>query len=167
MIKMKNLLTENMKRFGTKNLNEQDFDQNNNGYPDETEQLNTPAGSDSNFEEEIDHAKALIQNKMDIADNAKTSRDRLIEVLSSMENFNNTTTGTYADYFDFESMGFNILELGEGPHGFLYLNTSESINPKNLRYDQINENPEFQKFFKEISSSGNRNNFEIQVQIKN
>ena len=120
-----------------------------------------------NFEEEVEFAKALIQNKMDIADNAKTSRDRLIEVLSSMENFNNTTTGTYADYFDFESMGFNILELGEGPHGFLYLNTSESINPKNLRYDQINENPEFQKFFKEISTSGNRNNFEIQVQIKN
>ena len=47
MINMKNLLTENMRRFGTKNLNEQDFDQNNNGYPDETEQSNTPAGSDS------------------------------------------------------------------------------------------------------------------------
>jgi hypothetical protein len=108
----KNLLAENMRRFATKNLNEDDFDQNNNGYPDETEQPNTPAGSNSNFKEEVNHTKALIQNKMDIADNAETSRTRLIEVLSSMENFNNTTTGTYADYFDFESMGFNILELG-------------------------------------------------------
>lgn len=32
----KNILTENMKRFGTKNLQE-DFDSNNNGYPDQTE----------------------------------------------------------------------------------------------------------------------------------
>ena len=32
----KNILTENMKRFGTKNLRE-DFDSNNNGYPDQTE----------------------------------------------------------------------------------------------------------------------------------
>jgi len=30
----KNILAENMKRFGTKNLNE-DLDQNNDGYPDE------------------------------------------------------------------------------------------------------------------------------------
>ena len=33
----KNILTENMHRFGTKNLNEADSDANNNGYPDETE----------------------------------------------------------------------------------------------------------------------------------
>lgn len=39
MIKLKNILVENMRRFGTKNLNE-DFDQNNNGYPDNTEKLN-------------------------------------------------------------------------------------------------------------------------------
>ena len=32
----KNILAENMRRFGTKNLNE-DSDQNNNGYPDNTE----------------------------------------------------------------------------------------------------------------------------------
>ena len=32
----RNILAENMRRFGTKNLNE-DFDQNNNGYPDGTE----------------------------------------------------------------------------------------------------------------------------------
>ena len=32
----KNILAENMHRFGTKNLNE-DGDQNNNGYPDTTE----------------------------------------------------------------------------------------------------------------------------------
>ena len=32
----KNILTENMRRFGTKNLLE-DFDSNNNGYPDQTE----------------------------------------------------------------------------------------------------------------------------------
>jgi len=36
MIKLKNILAENMRRFGTKNLSE-DSDQNNNGYPDETE----------------------------------------------------------------------------------------------------------------------------------
>ena len=34
---MKNVLQENMKRFGTKNLTEQDQDRNNNGYPDDTE----------------------------------------------------------------------------------------------------------------------------------
>jgi hypothetical protein len=36
MIKLKTLLKENMRRFRTKNLNE-DEDQNNNGYPDGTE----------------------------------------------------------------------------------------------------------------------------------
>ena len=36
MIKLKNILAENMRRFGTKNLSE-DSDQNNNGYPDNTE----------------------------------------------------------------------------------------------------------------------------------
>jgi len=36
MIKLKNLLAESMRRFKTKNLNE-DSDQNNNGYPDDTE----------------------------------------------------------------------------------------------------------------------------------
>lgn len=35
-INLKQLLAENMKRFGTKNLHE-DFDSNNNGYPDQTE----------------------------------------------------------------------------------------------------------------------------------
>jgi hypothetical protein len=38
MKKLKNLLSENMHRFGTKNLNE-DGDQNNNGYPDTTENM--------------------------------------------------------------------------------------------------------------------------------
>lgn len=33
---LKNILAENMRRFGTKNLHE-DSDQNNNGYPDSTE----------------------------------------------------------------------------------------------------------------------------------
>ena len=50
MIKLKNILAENMRRFGTKNLSEEfsdieklafggapDADQNNNGYPDSTE----------------------------------------------------------------------------------------------------------------------------------
>tara|TARA_Y100000389_G_scaffold129380_1_gene126854 strand:+ start:4614 stop:5108 length:495 start_codon:yes stop_codon:yes gene_type:complete len=32
-----NKLQKNMRRFGTKNLNEQDLDSNNNGYPDEFE----------------------------------------------------------------------------------------------------------------------------------
>jgi len=36
MKNLKDLLAENMHRFGTKNLNE-DGDQNNNGYPDNTE----------------------------------------------------------------------------------------------------------------------------------
>jgi hypothetical protein len=36
MKNFKDLLSENMHRFGTKNLNE-DSDQNNNGYPDNTE----------------------------------------------------------------------------------------------------------------------------------
>ena len=36
---MKNVLQENMKRFGTKNLAEQDSDSNNNGYPDNTEDI--------------------------------------------------------------------------------------------------------------------------------
>ena len=36
MKNLKDLLAENMHRFGTKNLNE-DGDQNNNGYPDTTE----------------------------------------------------------------------------------------------------------------------------------
>jgi hypothetical protein len=39
MKKLKNILAENMRRFGTKNLNE-DEDQNNNGYPDNTEGTN-------------------------------------------------------------------------------------------------------------------------------
>ena len=34
---MKNILQENMRRFATKNLTEQDLDRNNNGYPDDTE----------------------------------------------------------------------------------------------------------------------------------
>ena len=34
---MKNILQENMRRFATKNLLEQDSDSNNNGYPDDTE----------------------------------------------------------------------------------------------------------------------------------
>jgi hypothetical protein len=36
MKNLKDLLSENMHRFGTKNLNE-DGDQNNNGYPDNSE----------------------------------------------------------------------------------------------------------------------------------
>ena len=39
MIQLKNILAENMYRFGTKNLNEQDSDANNNGYPDKTEEI--------------------------------------------------------------------------------------------------------------------------------
>jgi hypothetical protein len=38
MKNLKDLLSENMHRFGTKNLNE-DGDQNNNGYPDTTENM--------------------------------------------------------------------------------------------------------------------------------
>jgi hypothetical protein len=34
---MKTILQENMRRFATKNLVEQDLDSNNNGYPDDTE----------------------------------------------------------------------------------------------------------------------------------
>ena len=34
-----NKLQENMKRFGTKNLKESDLDSNNNGYPDESENI--------------------------------------------------------------------------------------------------------------------------------
>ena len=34
---MKNILRENMRRFATMNLHEQDLDSNNNGYPDDTE----------------------------------------------------------------------------------------------------------------------------------
>jgi len=41
---LKQILRENMRRFGTKNLNE-DPDQNNNGYPDETEEEKTPSGN--------------------------------------------------------------------------------------------------------------------------
>lgn len=38
MIKLKNILASNMRRFGTKNLSEEfsDTDQNNDGYPDAT-----------------------------------------------------------------------------------------------------------------------------------
>ena len=39
MIKLKNILAENMRRFKTKNLSE-DTDQNNNGYPDGSEGSN-------------------------------------------------------------------------------------------------------------------------------
>ena len=35
----KNILAENMRRFNTMNLNEEDFDSNNNGYPDNTEKI--------------------------------------------------------------------------------------------------------------------------------
>ena len=35
-MKLKNILAENLRRFDTKNLNEDD-DQNNNGYPDTSE----------------------------------------------------------------------------------------------------------------------------------
>jgi hypothetical protein len=47
MIKLKNILAENMRRFGTKNLSE-DADQNNNGYPDNTE-VNTTGRRPSIF----------------------------------------------------------------------------------------------------------------------
>ena len=40
---MKNILQENMRRFATKNLHEQDSDSNNNGYPDDTEKYQTLA----------------------------------------------------------------------------------------------------------------------------
>jgi hypothetical protein len=40
MKKLEKILAENMRRFGTKNLNE-DEDQNNNGYPDNTEVPNS------------------------------------------------------------------------------------------------------------------------------
>ena len=40
---MKNILQENMRRFATKNLTEQDSDSNNNGYPDKTEKYQTLA----------------------------------------------------------------------------------------------------------------------------
>lgn len=43
MTNLKNILAENMRRFGTKNLNE-DSDQNNNGYPDNTEDSNEGRG---------------------------------------------------------------------------------------------------------------------------
>jgi hypothetical protein len=39
-IKMKNILQENMHRFGTKNLNE-DNDRDNNGYPDTSQKPNS------------------------------------------------------------------------------------------------------------------------------
>jgi len=163
----KNILAENMRRFATKNLYEQDNDQNNNGYPDDIEQPNTSTGTDGNFIQEVNHAKALLQNRLDIVNNAEISRNRLIKVLSSMEN----DGGTYANFFNFDSMGFRILDLVSGAHGFLYLNTSKSVTPRDLTrgfnyLDSINRNPSFQEFFTEIAISGNRNNYEIQVQIK-
>ena len=48
--KLENILAENMRRFGTKNLNE-DEDQNNNGYPDSTE--STYHGETSDVENEF------------------------------------------------------------------------------------------------------------------
>jgi radical SAM superfamily enzyme YgiQ (UPF0313 family) len=63
MSKLKNILAENMRRFGTKNLNE-DLDQNNNGYPDETEKEKTyfPKGefkSTENFEDFLKEIDAM------------------------------------------------------------------------------------------------------------
>jgi hypothetical protein len=56
MKKLENLLAENMRRFGTKNLNEDD-DQNNNGYPDDSESV-MKGGTG------IDGIKRLIGNKV-------------------------------------------------------------------------------------------------------
>lgn len=48
----KNILAVNMRRFGTKNLNEEDFDSNNNGYPDDTEDIDSKPNF-TDFEEWI------------------------------------------------------------------------------------------------------------------
>jgi hypothetical protein len=54
----KNILAENMRRFGTKNLNE-DFDQNNNGYPDDVENGNDN-GQPNQTQLEQTHVNALL-----------------------------------------------------------------------------------------------------------
>ena len=56
----KNILAENMRRFGTMNLNE-DFDQNNNGYPDDVENGNGNVQPNQNQNQlEQNHVNALL-----------------------------------------------------------------------------------------------------------
>jgi hypothetical protein len=136
MIKMKNILTENMRRFNTKNLNEQDSDSNNNGYPDKTEQI------DNNFNSDVKFAKSSINWVMSIADQAETARNMLIKTIHDME---------YTRRFDLSSMGFQIRPYSDqGPYGnrgFLYLNST--INDQD--FEKINNSPEFKKYFEDIS----------------
>ena len=58
----KNILTENMKRFGTKNLTEQtDSDANNNGYTDSSE--HTIDSNNRSREDKLDLMIVFIENR--------------------------------------------------------------------------------------------------------
>ena len=68
----RNILTENMRRFSTKNLAEQqhvtDSDSNNNGYPDSTENISAELTPDLIKEKIIEKIKSANTKQRSVSD---------------------------------------------------------------------------------------------------
>jgi hypothetical protein len=100
MKKLKDILAENMHRFGTKNLNE-DGDQNNNGYPDKSENARGHRKTAVEWlveKLELDMYQDLDDNTIKIIDQAKAMEEQIIinSFDAGWKRANNTKDRAYA-----------------------------------------------------------------------
>jgi hypothetical protein len=142
--KLENLLAENMRRFSTKNLNEQDVDQNDNGYPDKKEDSTwNPMSEIGNvdFMRDVKQEKANFQWVSNIATAAVKLQPILLRILKKIG---------YTDPRTFtEGFGFEIRQTYGGPLGYRgYIFVNLVTQEQDLK--KINADPEFTKYFQKI-----------------
>ena len=162
--KMKNLLAENMRRFSTKNLNEQDADQNDNGYPDQKEDsVWRPMSQlgEVDFLKDVKQEKVNFQWVANIADAAVKLMPVVLRILKKLE---------YTDSRSFKGeIGFEIRKPYEGQFGYRgYIFLNLLINEPDI--EKIQAYPEFNKYFQTISKnlgvSSNPSNSKLPIMIQ-
>ena len=162
--KLKNILFENMRRFSTKNLNEQDVDQNDNGISDKKEDsVWRPMSELGNvdFMWDVKQEKANFQWVSNIATAAVKFKPILLRILKKLG---------YTDSRVFTGdVGFEIRQPYNGPlgyRGYLFLNLT--INDVDIR--KIQADPEFNKYFQKISknlgASSNPSNSKLPIAVE-
>jgi hypothetical protein len=142
--KLKSILSENMRRFSTKNLNEQDVDQNDNGYPDKKEDSAWNTMSEIGNVDFMRDVKQEIRNFQWVSNISKEAVKLKPILLRILKKLGYTDPRTFTDEF-----GFEIRHTYGGPLGYRgYIFVNLKTQDQDLR--KINADPEFTKYFQKI-----------------
>ena len=163
-IKLNDILAENMRRFSTKNLSEQDTDQNDNGYPDQKEDsVWRPMSQlgEVDFLKDVKQEKVNFQWVANIADASVKLKPVVLRILKRLK---------YTDPRAWNGeLGFEIRQPYEGQFGYRgYIFLNLLINDIDIK--KIQADPEFNKYFQTISknlgASSNPSNSKLPIMIQ-